>query len=411
MRELPCLELNRHADRRVRAGHPWIYSNEIADSKRLTRVEQGSEVDVLDCHGNYVGTGFVHHHSLIAIRIFSRIRGEVLDAELISKRLKKAVLQREAIYGKGSLADSTYRAVFGESDELPGLVVDRYRGAWVIEPHSFGMAMRAGLIAECIALVAKDVLGEKDSCIYFRTDNRSASLEGMEVKSELILGTAPKNIFAVEDGISFPVDPLKGQKTGFFFDQRDNRTFFRDWVAGKTHHGKNEIEVLDLYCHAGAWGLRALKAGAKKAVFVDSSASALASVKEAALKMGLADRIELIENDCLATMKSFGDRKFSAISLDPPALIPNKKAISQGSKMYRDINAAAISILKEDGILSTSSCSFHLAEDRFDLVVAQAMVESGKLPRVIRRGGLSVDHPSILTMPEGRYLKNLVVQY
>jgi 23S rRNA (cytosine1962-C5)-methyltransferase len=213
--------------------------------------------------------------------------------------------------------------------------------------------------------------------------------------------------FAIEDGIRFPIDPLKGQKTGFFFDQRDNRSFFRDWVAGASQ--SRSIHALDLFCHAGAWGLRALKAGAKKATFVDSSKSALESVQAAAKLMGVADRVELLEGDAQEILKSLKPESFQAISLDPPALIPNKKSIPQGSKHYFDLHLDALRVAAPGGLFSSSSCSHHLLEDRFEEIVRRALLESGKNGSVLRRGGLSADHPFLAGMEEGRYLKNLSV--
>jgi 23S rRNA (cytosine1962-C5)-methyltransferase len=401
MISLPCITLNRYAQERAKKRHPWIFSNELADSKHLQRLEPGSLVDVLDCHGDYLGTGFTNPRSLICVRILTREREEKIDAAFFRRKIEGALKVREPLYGKGSGSEGTYRAVFGESDGLPGLVIDRFQGAWVIEPHALGMHLRRQEIAEAL----REFAGQE--AIITRTDNRAAQLEGMEVGTELLSGAIPAGgAFAVEDGIRFPVDPLTGQKTGFFFDHRDNRTFFRMWAEGSVRAGR-KLHVLDVFCHAGAWGLRALQAGASKATFVDSSAAALESVKAAAKSLGVLDKITCIEGDALDVISRMEDRTFNMIALDPPALIPNKKSIAAGSKAYRELNAHSLRLATNGGVVSTSSCSYHLEETRFEEMVAKAQGDCGREARVLHRGGLSADHPFLAGMEEGRYLKNL----
>lgn len=401
MTSLPCITLNRYAQERAKKRHPWVFSNELADPKQFQRIEPGTMVDVLDCHGDYIGTGFTNPKSLISVRILSRNREDVIDLSFFRRKIEGALKIREVLYGRETSSQGTYRAVFGESDGLPGLVIDRFQGAWVIEPHALGMHMRRNEIMEAL----REFAGS--DAIISRTDNRSAQLEGMEIGAELLAGEIPKaGAFAVEDEIRFPIDPLTGQKTGFFFDQRDNRAFFSKWVAGSVKAGR-KIHALDLFCHAGAWGLGALKAGAMKATFVDSSASALETVKSAAKSMGVLDRVTCIEGDALEIMRKMDDRTFNAVALDPPALIPSKKSIPAGSKAYRELNAQAMRIVTNGGVLSSSSCSYHMQEDRFEEMLAKAQGDCGREARVLHRGGLSADHPYLAGMEEGRYLKNL----
>ena len=396
---LPCISLNRYAQERAKKRHPWVFSNEIGDPKRFQKFEAGSLVDVLDCRGDYLGTGFVNPKSLIAVRYLSRERGEEIGGEFFRQKLQSALALREAFFGKHTGAGATYRAIFGESDGLPGLIIDRFQGAWVVEPHALGMYLRKNEIVEGL----KEFAGS--DAIVFRSDSRSAQLEGMPMEAKLAHGQLPKGgVFAVEDGIRFPVDPLGGQKTGFFFDQRENRTFFRNWVEGATKAG-TKVTVADLFCHLGAWGLRALKAGASHAIFVDSSASALAAVKAAAKELGVLERAEFVEMDVLEFLKKQKDRSITAIALDPPALVPSKKAAPAGSKAYRELNAEAFRVAEQ--ILSSSSCSYHMPEDRFEEVVAKAAIDAGREARILNRGGLSPDHPMLAGMEEGRYLKNL----
>ena len=405
MNSLPCITLNRYAQERAKKRHPWVFSNELADPKIFSRQEPGSLVDVLDCHGNYLGTGFVNPKSLIAVRILSRIRGEPIDGTFFREKLGKALDARDALYGANSESGGTYRAVFGEGDGLPGLIVDRFQGAWVIEPHALGMHLQGKNIADTIADLARERYGEKSPCVILRTDSRSAQLEGIEAGAEMLVGKLGE-AYAVEHGLRFPVDPLSGQKTGFFFDQRENRAFFRRWVEGKAASSKN-LRVLDVFCHAGAWGLGALKAGAAHCTFVDSSASALESVKAAAKAIGMESKIELVKSDALAALKAMKETSFDAIALDPPALIQNKKSFTQGAKNYRELNAEGFRLTAAGGVLSTSSCSYHMQEERFEETVQKAMLDANRDGKILHRGAMSADHPVLPAMAEGRYLKNL----
>lgn len=399
------MTLNRHAAERAKARHPWVFSNELSDPKRFQKCEPGSLVDVLDHHGNYLGTGFVNPHSLIAVRILSRERGEAIDGAFFSAKLARALDVRDVLYGAASEAGGTYRAVFGEGDGLPGLIVDRYQGAWVIEPHALGMQQRAGLVLEAIRALAQERYGEKDPAIVVRTDHRSAQLEGIQPGAELVAGKL-KEAFAVEHGLRFPVDPLTGQKTGFFFDQRDNRAFFRRFAEGRARGEKN-LRVLDVFCHAGAWGLGALKAGAAHVTFVDSSAGALDAVRAVAKANGWESRVEYVKSDALAALRAMKERSFDLVALDPPALVQNKKSFAQGAKNYRELNAEAARITAGRGVLSTSSCSYHMQEDRFEDLVQKALLDSRREGHVLQRGAMSADHPVLPAMAEGRYLKNL----
>ncbi|MGZ3650443.1 MAG: class I SAM-dependent rRNA methyltransferase [Bdellovibrionota bacterium] len=406
---LPCITLNRHAQDRAKKRHPWIFSNELADPKRFQAFEPGSLVDVLDHRGTYIGTGFVNPQSLISVRILSRTRGEEINGAFFRARLSRALDIRDTLYGAGSEAQGTYRAVFGEGDGLPGLILDRYQGAWVIEPHALGMQKRAGLVAEAIQQLARERYNDADPAIVVRTDHRSAQLEGIEPGAKLLTGSL-KDAFAVEHGLRFPVDPLTGQKTGFFFDQRDNRAFFRHWVEGRARKEKN-LRVLDVFCHAGAWGLGALKAGAAHVTFVDSSAGALDAVRSVAKGLGLENRVECVKSDALEAMKAMKDGSFDLVAVDPPALVTSKKTYAQGTKAYKDLNAEGLRITAARGALSTSSCSYHMQESSFEELVQKVLAEGGRDGRVLQRGTMSADHPVLPAMAEGRYLKNLFLAF
>lgn len=402
--KLPCLELNRHADKRLREQHPWIFSNELQDMKRLQRLAPGALVDILDCHGGYVGTGFVNPKSLIAVRLLSRERGEAIDEKFLYGKIKSALFAREMIYG----AEGCYRAVFGESDGLPGLIVDRYGSIFVVEPHALGMDLRQKEILAAL-LAALDASKIACEAVVWRTDTRAASLEGMEARTEVIHGKLPEKIHAVEDGIRFSTDPLGGQKTGFFFDQRENRADFSRWVAARVRMGGKDLKVLDVYCHLGAWGLRALKAGAARAVFIDQSESALKCVAEAARGMGVFDKCEFLQGDAMELMRRQKEKSFDAVALDPPAFISSKKVAAQGLRAYAENNERAARLVANGGILSTSSCSYHCLEERFEEIVGKSARVAGRVPKILKKGSPGWDHPALAGVPETRYLKNILL--
>jgi 23S rRNA (cytosine1962-C5)-methyltransferase len=281
--------------------------------------------------------------------------------------------------------------------------VDRYQGAWVIEPHALGMHVRAELVAAAIRAISAERYGDRDPAIVVRTDSRSAQLEGIEPGARLVSGKLA-DAFAVEHGLRFPIDPLTGQKTGFFFDQRDNRAFFRRFAEGSAKTRK-DLRVLDVFCHAGAWGLGALKAGAAHVTFVDSSAGALDAVRAVAKAMGMESRVECVRSDAHEALAAMPDRSFDLVALDPPALITSKKSYAQGAKTYRELNAQALRVSRI--ALSTSSCSYHLQEARFEELVQKALLDAGRDARILQRGTMSADHPVLAAMEEGRYLKNL----
>jgi 23S rRNA (cytosine1962-C5)-methyltransferase len=400
----PNVQLNRHAERRLATQHPWIYSNEIHESVDLKRLKPGELVDILDRHGKYVGTGFVNPHSLIAVRFLTRVRDQEIN---FVERFRQAIRLRELVYGPKSHARSTYRAVFGESDNLPGLIVDRYQGVWVMEFHALGMQERAEQLHLALKQAVTEECGaESWQALVVRSDVKVAQREGMkEVEAAVVDGTLPSRVIAIEGDIEFRVDPIKGQKTGFFFDQRENRRHFAELIKLL-----NKPRVLDAYCHVGAWGLQALKAGAAHVKFIDLSDDALESIKESAKKIEVLDRCEFVKSDVLDAIRSLDKNSLNAISLDPPAFVSSKKNMAQGIRAYFTNNQVAARLLQPESILSTSSCSFHVEELGFQEMVAGAILQTGRLPQILRRGDAAMDHPALAHVPETKYLKNLLLR-
>ena len=402
---LPCITLNKHAERRLLQGHPWIFSNEVGDPKLMARQELGGLVEVLDCHGDYVGTGFINPNSLISIRILSRQREEVIDQAFFQRKIEAAIAARDIWYGPETPEKSCYRAVFGESDGLPGLVLDRFSDVWVAEPHAAGMHVRKEMIRDALlAVVGK----ENVRALVWRTDSRGGALEGIHGEPEVLIGDV-KSAFAYEDGVKIPVDVISGQKTGFFFDQRENRKMLARWIKGRKQTSRETIRVLDCFCHAGGWGIRALRAGADHVTFVDSSAAALEGIRAVVKELGREADCEFIAADAEKTLKGMKAKSFDAVVVDPPAFITSRKTAGQGLRGYFQINQVAAALVKVGGVMSSSSCSHHAEEARFEEAVGMAVRSLGREPKILWRGGAAPDHPAIAGMAESRYLKNFLL--
>lgn len=409
---LPCLTLKRRPAERERAAHPWIFSNEIQEiPAKVRRLDPGSIVEVLDCHGKFLGTGFWNPKSLIAVRLLSDRRNEIIDRAFFHRRFVAALQHRERFFGASSSAKGTYRAVFGESDGLPGLVIDRFGPVWVAQVHAIGMwELLAEIQAGLESAVAELALEGGMSAFVVRTDVQSQKLEGLPEVQEVRAGTLPKGgVRAFEAGIEYPVNVLDGQKTGFYFDQRQNRLLWQSWIEADAKQ-RSGLRVADLFCNSGAWGLAALKAGAASALFVDSSEAALDAARAAADKAGLVDRCEFLHGKVEAALKSLPAKSFDYVSLDPPSFIPNRKSVTTGMRGYATLNANAARIIRPGGILATSSCSHHALEEKFLDVVTLALRKERYNPLLLARGGAAADHPERPGMPESRYLKCLFLR-
>lgn len=406
--KLASIHLNGHSVKRLELGHPWIFSNEIETNRSAKGVEAGAVVDVIGFDSRFVGKAYYNPHSLIALRILSRNKDQEINQLFFEERITRAVKQRLTHYGRNSPSKGTFRAVFGEPDGLPGLVVDRFEGAWVVEPHAFGAHACKAMIIPAIEKIARELLEEKEVNIAYRTDSRSATLEKIPEEKEYALGKEPaKGVWAYEAGVAYPVDTTAGQKTGFFFDQRENRLMHARFIADA---GGSNQTVFDGFSHLGAWGFGALKAGAKHAVFVDRSEAALNTIKTIAKKEGFEDKIETIQGDTLEVMASRKKKEFTSIVIDPPALIPRKKDLNQGSRKYLQLFQAGFSLAGPNATLALSSCSYHMPEERFEEVIWMASRLAGRETAVVYRGGPSLDHPYFPSFAEGRYLKCFFVK-
>jgi 23S rRNA (cytosine1962-C5)-methyltransferase len=392
--ELPMLKLKKGEDRRIRFGHLWIFSNEV-DTKQtpLTAFEPGEEAVVVAADDRPVGVCYVNPQSLISARIMSRNPEHAIDRSLITHRLNVAKSLRDRLY-----PTAFYRLVYGESDGLPGLVVDRFDDVLVCQITTAGMEARK---EEILAALNKVL---KPSGILWRNDARVREMEGLDRYVEVAQGEVPDHLVVTEGELRFQVSPQLGQKTGWFYDQRDNRDRFCRYVAG--------ARVLDVFSYVGAWGLRSLAAGAASATLVDVSAQAVAEIEANASANDLADRARVVQAEGFQFLKQeLADKqRYDVIVLDPPAFVKRKKDFKEGSLAYRRLNELAMRLLDRDGILVTCSCSYHMPQEELVRGVQQAARHVDRNVEILEFLQQGPDHPVHPAIPETRYLKGIIAR-
>ncbi len=388
---LPLLKLRKNQDRRVRAGHPWIYSNEVDTAATpLKTLEPGCLVEVENAAGKWLGYAHANPHTLICARLLSRDRAHPPDRSLLVHRIKIALSGRSRLY-----ADPYYRLVFGESDALPGLVVDRYGDVLVVQIGSAGMErMREALIAALDKVL-------KPSAILLRNDSPTRELEGLSRYIEPVKGEVPDRVVLSEGGARFEVSLFEGQKTGWFYDQAYNRDRMIRFIGDK--------RVLDVFSYVGAWGVRAAHAGAKRVTLVDASARAIDSALRNAELNGVESRVDALQGDAFEVLRVLrGQRqRFDVVIVDPPAFIKKRKDHKAGALAYQRINDAALRLLERDGVLISSSCSHHFPEEQLLDRVQRAARHSDRYVQLLLRGSQAPDHPVHPAVAETHYLKAL----
>jgi 23S rRNA (cytosine1962-C5)-methyltransferase len=385
------LVLRKNQDRRVRGGHPWIFSNEVATLEGAPA--PGDLVEVADVRGAFLGRAYYNPQSLICARLVTRKRDEV-DADLFVKRLERAVRLREAVLP----GESALRVVYGESDFLPGLVVDRYGDYLAVQVLTLGMELRQDLVREALERVfaPRGVVRVADSPLR--------ALEGLPLERGLWWGEVPERVEVELEGFKVEADLLHGQKTGLFLDQRLNRRIAEPRAAGK--------RVLDLFCYQGEWSLHAARGGAASVLAVDSSEPALAAAARNLERNGLQDRVGLRRGDVFDVLRQLerGGERFGLVILDPPALVKSRKHMAAGARAYRELNRAAMALLEEEGVLMSCSCSHHLDDALFHQVLLESARAAHRPFRVVEWRAESPDHPQLLAVPETHYLKCAVLQ-
>ncbi|MGO1394054.1 MAG: class I SAM-dependent rRNA methyltransferase [Halomonas sp.] len=388
------LRLNKNADRRLKAGHLWIYSNEV-DIKEtpLKNFAAGEAALVEASNGKVMAVAYVNPHSLIAARVMSRDPEMRLDRSLFVHRFNQALALRQRLY-----AQPFYRLIHGEGDLLPGLVIDRFGDILVVQLNTAGMQALADEIVDALEKVIKPEV------IVFRNDTGGRRQEGLEAHVDVIKGTLPDEVVLEENGARFVVPVLNGQKTGWFFDHRVNREWVNRNVEGK--------RVLDVFSYVGGWGVQAAVHGAKQVLCLDSSGPALGQVARNAELNGVQEKVAVSEGDAfeaLAALKADGE-EFDVVILDPPAFIKKRKDIPNGERAYARLNREAMRLLGRDGLLMSASCSMHLAPERLMDVVRGAVRHQDRHGQVIFQGHQGPDHPVHPAIPETSYLKALGVR-
>jgi 23S rRNA (cytosine1962-C5)-methyltransferase len=385
--ELPELRLKRGEDRRLAAGHLWVFSNEVDTARTpLTAFEPGALCRIVSDRDKFLGYAYVNPRSLISARILGRSTAHPPDKSLFVHRLQVAQSLRRSLYPK-----PFYRLVYGESDGLPGLVLDRFGDVIVGQIATAGMeALRPAIEAAVKKVVAPTAL-------IWKNDAGVREMEGLPDYVETVFGSAPDSVVVEEGGVNFQVPLGSGQKTGWFFDQAANRSALRKYVGGK--------RVLDVFSYLGAWGLGALKAGATEATCVDSSATALEQLQASATANGLQPNV--IKGDAFDVLEKLHaeGRRFDVVIVDPPAFIKRKKDVPKGEAAYKRLNQLAMQLLERDGILVSCSCSYHLEPDHLLTAIQRGARHLGRFAQVVEVGGQAPDHPIHPAIPETRYLK------
>lgn len=376
--------LKSKEDRRIRAGHPWVFSNEIREIRG--EPQAGDVVELRTAGGKSLGVGFYNPHSLIAFRLLST-RVEDCDADFFKRRITHAFALRKLLYPEGD----TFRVVHGESDFLPGLVVDKFNQFLAVQTFSYGMDVRLPMICDVLESLFHP------QGIVERNESPLRTLESLPQEKGVLRGSVEPTI--IEDcGVRFEVNILEGQKTGFFLDQRENRLALRRLCR--------DAEVLDCFCNEGGFALHAVRGGARAVLAIDASAEALRQARANAA-LNAIDRVAFEQADVFEAMKHLVDeeRQFDVVILDPPSFTKSKKNVPAAKQGYKELHMLACRLLRRGGILATVSCSHHILPDVFLDIVDTTARKAGKAVQLLDWRSAAPDHPILPSVPETRYLK------
>ena len=388
----PALYLKRGEDARLRAGHLWVFSNEVDVARSpLAGFEPGEICAIVDAQDKPIGVGYVNPNSLICARLVNRGLAHALDRSLLVHKLKVALALRERLY-----AEPYYRLVYGESDALPGLTLDRFGDVVVGQATTAGMER---LKDDVVAAVVKVL---KPAAFVWKNDAGIRALEQLPDYADIACGELPTPVVAHESGIEFEIDVIGGQKTGWFYDQRANRDLLPGYVHGR--------RVLDLFSYVGGWGLRAGVAGGKEIVCVDGSADAVDAVVRNAQRNRIGDRVSAVRADAFEFLKAQREarERYDVVIVDPPAFVKRKKDFAEGRIAYRRINEMAMQVLARDGILITCSCSYHMPRATLLETVQQGARHLDRNVQVLAQLQQAPDHPLHPAIPETDYLKGFI---
>jgi 23S rRNA (cytosine1962-C5)-methyltransferase len=390
MEQLAPLRLKKNEERRLKQGHLWIFSNEVDNAVTpLKSFEPGQQVIVEAANGKPLGLAYVNPNNLICARLLSRSVKGTLDYRLLKKRFQSAQALRDLHFH-----EPFYRLVFGESDALPGLVVDRFGDVFSVQISTAGMeAVKEDILEVIVNLY-------QPQAIMLKNDLPARQLEGLPLYEEVAYGTLPEQLVIIENKTEFVIPVENGQKTGWFYDHRTARAQLQSLVKGKT--------VLDVFSYLGGWGLEMATAGAAEVTCVDASEAALDGVDLNAERNGVADKVITIQGNAFEVLKALKAEahKYDVVIVDPPAFVKRKKDLKSGAEGYRRINELAMRVLNPDGILVSASCSHHMSRDHLLQQVQLGARHIDRSLQLFAQGHQGPDHPVHPAIPETEYLKS-----
>jgi 23S rRNA (cytosine1962-C5)-methyltransferase len=389
----PRVKLQPGGDKRAMLGHPWIFSNELVMDAFAKSLPPGTVVSVMRADGRPLGAAFFNPHSLIAARLLTRDADRAIDGTFLHRRLERALKLRDRLVGA-----PYYRLVHAEADGIPGCVVDRFGDVAVVEPNAAG----ADLLIEPLIDAIDRLL--KPRTIVISGDGPARALEGLAPVHRIALGALGGAIDLREHGARFLADLAEGQKTGWFYDQRDNRLLAARFAEG--------ADVLDLYSYSGGFGVQAARHGARSVLSVDRSGPALELARRAATLNEVGDRFTTEAAEAFDFLEQAGaaHRTFDLVMADPPAFVKSKKDFHQGGRAYRKLARLTAARVRSGGFLFLASCSHHMPAEEFRAQVARGLHEAGRSGRILHATGAAPDHPVHPMLPESAYLKALLLQ-
>jgi 23S rRNA (cytosine1962-C5)-methyltransferase len=385
------VKLKAGREKSLRHRHPWVYSGAI--ERVAGSPAPGEIVDVVDSRGGFLGRGYCNTESRIAVRILAWDDTPIDDA-FWSARVRAAVRRRDALLADG--ATTACRLVHAEADFLPGLIIDRYADVVVVQFLAAGVERVRDVVLDALLSAAAP------AAVFERSDTSSRVREGLAAATGVIHGNIPPTVEILENGLRFQVNVETGQKTGFYLDQRDNRAAVAALARG--------CNVLDAFCHTGAFAANAARAGARSVTLLDSSATSLALAKTN-LELNAYDcAADFVQDDVGERLRKFREegRRFDLVVLDPPRFATNRHQLDNALRAYKDINRVALEVLSQGGVLATFSCSQAVDAAAFTMSVAWAGLDAGRELQIIHRLGQGADHPVLASFPESEYLKGLL---
>jgi 23S rRNA (cytosine1962-C5)-methyltransferase len=389
----PTIRLQPSRHKRVQHGHPWIYSNEIHMDNTAKAIPPGTVVRVVTHDGAPLGTATFNPHTLICTRMLARDPGAEIDKAFLADRLRRALGLRETLFDR-----PYYRLIHAEADGLPALIVDRFGDVVVMQANSAGMDRLTPILLEAL----DEVLAPK--AVVLRNDSPSRGLEGLATGVRMASGSLEGPVRLEENGAAFFADPGAGQKTGWFYDQRDNRAAIAALARG--------ADVIDFYSYNGGFAVQCARAGARSVVAVDRSEAALANGRAAAEANGVGAVCEFRRADAFEELERLAaaGAKFGVVIADPPAFVKSKKDLQAGTRAYRKMTRLAASITAPGGFLLVASCSHNVDVPLFAEQVARGLDDARRTGRILRTGGAAADHPVHPHLPETAYLKAQILQ-